>query len=858
MFVIKMRPAPARNIEAQQSFLSCQNPSSRHFSWLALFFVGVSSIAVSGCGGVVALSGSSGTNTTDATNLVSTPSSLEFGSVSIGNSVNQKISLANKGSDSVQISELSLSSTAFRVDGIGKLPITLASGSSLSMTVHFSPNGSSDSTDQLSVITSSSSTPAATIKLHGKGSSSSAEISGLTCSEGKVVGSGSDSCTIITNVAAPSGGLQVHLSSNTSAIKVPASVTVPAGTSSVKFAAAVSKVSTDQTGVITATQGNNVQSFTISLSPPSSAGGSPELPEIIGLTCDDSKVTGAGSDSCTIVTNIAATAGGLRVDLSSNTSAIKVPASVRVPAGASSAKFAATVSKVSADQTGLISATQGSNVRSFTISLSPPTSAVGAPDVRSLSCANTTFTGAGKTTCLVSLSATSSRALIVALASTSSAVSIPASAAVPAGTTTASFTASVAAVGNAQTASISASVNGSSRIVSMQLNASKASAASLSLSTSSMQFGDVSVGTAVTKSVTLTSSGNAPVTVKSDSITGTGFTVSGGNFPSSLKPGEAVVLTVHFNPTAAGSATGQLAIASSAGTQAVSLGGTGTTTAPTLSTLSCSSTSLAGSATDSCKVILSGSAPKNGVTVSLASSSTNLKVPASVTIPATATSATFTADAAAVSAAQSVKLTATAGSTSTSISLQLSPAAAQLSVDATSVSFGAVILNQITTEVVTLTSVGKAAVTVQSVAVSGTGFSLSSVNLPATLNPGQTLLLTLVYKGTTSGSQKGQLTITSNSSTNPTLTVSLSAASTPHRVELNWNAPAGSSNPVSSYKVYRANGGTGSFAKIAVTGQTGYTDTSVQSGDTYDYYVTSVGSSGGESKPSNTFTVQIP
>jgi len=855
MFVVKMRPTPARKIVAQQSSLSCQNSASRQLAWSALLFVCTSSFVVSGCGGVVALSGTSGSNTADAPSLVSTPSSLDFGSVSVGNSANQKISLANKGSDSVQISEFSLSSTAFSVDGAGKLPITLASGSSLNLTVHFSPNSGSDASDQLSVITSSSSTPAATIKLHGKGSSGSAEISGLVCDEGKVTGSGSDSCTINTNIAAPSGGLKVHLSSNTSAIKVPASVTVPAGTNSAKFTATVSKVSADQTGVITATQGGNTQSFTISLSP-ATGGGSPELPEIIGLTCEEATVTGAASDSCTISISSAAQSGGLQVHLSSNTSAIKVPASVTVRAGASSAKFTATVSKVSADQTGVISATQGGNERSFTISLSPPSSAVGAPDIRSVSCATTSFTGAGKTACAVSLSATSSKALTVSLASTSSAVSIPAIAVVPAGTTSASFTANVAAVGNAQTATISATLNGSSRSVAIQLNASKTSAASLSLSTTSMQFGDVSVGTAVTKSVTLTSTGNAPVTVKSDSITGTGFTVSGGNFPSALKPGEAMVLTVHFNPTTAGSSTGQLAIASSAGTQAVSLSGAGTTTAPTLSTLSCGNTSLTGSVSDSCKVILSGAAPKSGITVALASSSTKVKVPASVTIPAAATSATFTADVSVVSAAQSVTLTASTGSTSKSLSLQLTPAAAQLSVDATSVSFGAVILNQITTEVVVLKSVGKAPVTVQSLSVSGSGFSLSSVSLPATLNPGQTLLLTLAYKATSNGSQKGQLTIVSNSSTNPTLTINLSAASTPHQVELTWNAPADSS-AVSNYKVYRALSGTGSFARVAVTGQTTYTDTAVQSGNAYDYYVTSSGS-GGESKPSNTFTAKIP
>jgi len=226
-----------------------------------------------------------------------------------------------------------------------------------------------------------------------------------------------------------------------------------------------------------------------------------------------------------------------------------------------------------------------------------------------------------------------------------------------------------------------------------------------------------------------------------------------------------------------------------------------------------------------------------------------------VTIPATATSATFTANAAAVSTAQSVKLTASSGNTSRSISLQLNPASAQLSINATTISFGAIVVNHQTTQIVTLTSTGKAAVTVKSASVTGAGFSLSPVTLPATLNPGQTLLLTLIYSPTTTGSQNGQLTIVSNSSTNPTVTLALSGTSNPHRVTLNWNSPSAT---VSNYKVYRASGGSGVFAKLATVSQTTYTDATVLSGKSYEYYVTSVGSTGVESKPSNITSVTIP
>jgi hypothetical protein len=458
--------------------------------------------------------------------------------------------------------------------------------------------------------------------------------------------------------------------------------------------------------------------------------------------------------------------------------------------------------------------------------------------------------------CTVSLSGSAPQGGVsIALVTSSTAVTAPAAITVAAGSTTASFTANIAAVSKAQTVTISANSNGSSKSIALQL---KPSTAALSLNTSSLAFGNVSVGTAVSKSVTLTSTGTAPVTIKSNLITGTGFSVSGGSFPATLKPGQAMVLTVQFNPSTAKSFSGELIISSDVATQTVSMSGTGTTSAPAISALSCTSMSITGSQADSCKVSLSGSAPKGGVTVALASSSTKLTVPASVTIPATAASVAFTVNAIAVSTTQSVKLTATIGNSSKSVSLQLNPALAQLSVNATTISFGAVVVNHATTQIVTLSSIGKAAVTVKSISVKGAGFSLSPVNLPATLNPGQTLLLTLTFNPTTTGSETGQLTITSDSSTNSTVTIALSGTSNPHQVELNWNAPSGSSTSISQYKVYRANSGTGSFAKLSVVAQTTYTDTSVKSGLRYDYYVTSVSSSGAESTPSKTTTVSIP
>jgi len=169
------------------------------------------------------------------------------------------------------------------------------------------------------------------------------------------------------------------------------------------------------------------------------------------------------------------------------------------------------------------------------------------------------------------------------------------------------------------------------------------------------------------------------------------------------------------------------------------------------------------------------------------------------------------------------------------------------------------VVNHATTQTVTLTSSGTAAVTVNSISVSGSGFSASAVTLPAKLSPGQTLSLTLTFDPTTVGTATGQLTISSTSATNPTLSIALSGTGNPHQVDLAWNSPSSSGASITGYKVYRAISGSGGFGALTSSiGQTSYTDTGVQGATAYDYYVTSIDSSGVESSPSNTTTVKIP
>jgi hypothetical protein len=159
-----------------------------------------------------------------------------------------------------------------------------------------------------------------------------------------------------------------------------------------------------------------------------------------------------------------------------------------------------------------------------------------------------------------------------------------------------------------------------------------------------------------------------------------------------------------------------------------------------------------------------------------------------------------------------------------------------------------------------LTSSGTSAVTVSSASVQGAGFSLSGGILPVTLNPTQSTTLQVQFAPTTAGSATGTLAISSNS-TGGTSSVSLAGTGTAvsHEVDLTWNAPTNSSTTVVGYNVYRSVGsGASQLMNSTVDTQTSFADTTVSSGTTYNYSVTSVGQNNVESVPSTAISVSVP
>jgi L-fucose isomerase-like protein len=107
-------------------------------------------------------------------------------------------------------------------------------------------------------------------------------------------------------------------------------------------------------------------------------------------------------------------------------------------------------------------------------------------------------------------------------------------------------------------------------------------AAVLSISNQSVSFGDVMVGTATSRLISLTNSGSSNLNISGVSVSGAGYSVSGGSNVT-LVPAQTVTISVNFGPSTSGYAGGTLAVVSNAANALVQVGisGNGITTQPT-------------------------------------------------------------------------------------------------------------------------------------------------------------------------------------------------------------------------------------------------------------------------------------
>ena len=270
--------------------------------------------------------------------------------------------------------------------------------------------------------------------------------------------------TVGLGAPAPSGGLVVALSSgNTSLVTVPASVTVPAGQTTVTFTANTQPVTQTTGVVITASSGGTTVSTTLFLVVSTA---------VSSVTLNPSTVTGGVSSTATVTLASAAPTGNAVVSLaSSNTILATVPFSVAVPAGQTSATFTVNTAQVTAVSTVVISATYQNVTKSATLTLNP--SGPAGPTLSAVSLNPTTVVGGNSSTGTVTLSAAApAGGASVSLSDNSASTTVPASVTVPAGATSTMFTVTTTSVTASTTATVSAVFAGVTRTAALTVNPS--------------------------------------------------------------------------------------------------------------------------------------------------------------------------------------------------------------------------------------------------------------------------------------------------------------------------------------------------------------------------------------------------
>lgn len=447
-------------------------------------------------------------------------------------------------------------------------------------------------------------------------------------------------------------------SSNPAVASVPEFATVNASTELGRFDIATGPVDAPTTVTISVTGRGVTRSATLTVSP--------SLPSLTGLSVNPSRVTGGTPSTGTVTLGSAAPSGGATVNLGSNLpGSASVPATVTVPAGATSATFEITTFPVD-NTTVQLSATLGGTTQFAALGITRASSVT----LSALSVSPATLVGGSSSTGTVTLSAAApSGGTVVALSDDSAAASVPASVTVAAGTTSRTFTVTTSAVTASTSVVVSGTAGGVTRSATLTLNPptpaaptlqSPANGATGLVQPVTLDWNDVPNATSYEVRVDDTSTLSAPF-VANPTVTASQAVLSGlparqlwwrvraRNAAGVFGPFSS---TRSFTPQAAAGVT------------------------PTLSSLALSPTSVTGGASSTGTVTLTAAAPSGGTAVSLTSSNAAVSVPTSVTVPGGQVSSSFTASTGTVSSQTPVTLTATAAGVSRTATLTVDPPSA--------------------------------------------------------------------------------------------------------------------------------------------------------------------------------------
>jgi hypothetical protein len=475
---------------------------------------------------------------------------------------------------------------------------------------------------------------------------------------GNGYGGNSTMARVMLNQPAPAGGALVTLASDMPQAEVPSrTVTIPAG----KTDAFVSPVTTGPVpsngiiGVLRAAYGNGWEQSSLGV-----------LPILYGMHISNESVVGGTSFNGTITLQSAAPPGGVTVRIvSGDTSLVRPPASVFIPAGATDADFSIATSAVSVPtRVTLDPGTESdSGVHPFQISvvLTPAGSPTPPPSLSSLTLSQPSVAAGGTVTGTVTLTspAPAGGAVIPLQGSMEGQVITPPNVTVPAGSISATFTTKPAPEVNAPhwvfIGAQYGQFNGAqARILRIDPAAGPVTLLGIGPASQDVIGGNSGRGTVGLVMPAPAAGGTVSLTTDNPSVIHVPASVSidAGNSTN--------VFTIGTSPVS-GFATGGFVFATAGGvTKSIFVNVAPDPNAPPLlQSLSISPTSVSGGTSATGTVLLSAPAPSGGTTVTLATSNSSVaQAPGIVTVPAGQTSASFIITTFAVSANTTATITA--------------------------------------------------------------------------------------------------------------------------------------------------------------------------------------------------------
>ncbi len=256
--------------------------------------------------------------------------------------------------------------------------------------------------------------------------SAAEEITTLTLNPSSILSGASSTGTVNIAYPAPVGGWLINLSAGNSHVKVPASVTIPSGSTSATFTITTTQPTASFSSLITGTDSVRSTSATLQV----------YADYVTAISLNPSSISGGTSSTGTVTILEAAPAGGFVVNLACEyPQSVTVPAAVTVPAGATTGTFTITAGQFSNNFTCDIYASNGTAGKQARLSVGGDTISKFALSPSSIGC-NQTSTG---TVTLTSAAPATGWTVNISDQYPSS-VSVPASITIPAGATSGSFT----------------------------------------------------------------------------------------------------------------------------------------------------------------------------------------------------------------------------------------------------------------------------------------------------------------------------------------------------------------------------------------------------------------------------------